>query len=367
MDNRLTVRRDGAPCYDIIYTTSFQALETELLALHADQRKVCIITDSNVGPLYSAEVMGIIKKINDHTLLFEIPAGEENKHLRTIETIYRFLIENHCDRGTLLIALGGGVIGDMTGYVAATFLRGIDYVQIPTTLLAQADSSIGGKTGVDFEGYKNMIGAFKMPVLVYENVSVLKTLSAEQFSGGFAEIMKHGLIKDEAYYVWLLDNLYEILDREPTTLQKMLYRSNEIKKEVVEEDPYEKSERMKMNFGHTLGHAIEKYKNFTLSHGECVALGCVAAAFISYKRNYLSTEEYYEIRDMFVPFGLPITLVDVDIDQVISLTKSDKKMLSNQIRFILLKGIGQSVIENDVTDEEMQEALKEIVFVEDYE
>ncbi len=367
MNHKLTVMRDGNPCYDILYTASFDALADKLRALHAADRKLCVITDSNVGPLYSEELLDVLRTVNKDILLYEIPAGEENKNLRTIEELYRFLIENHCDRSTLLIALGGGVIGDMTGYVAATFLRGVDFIQIPTTLLAQADSSIGGKTGVDFEGYKNMVGAFKMPVLVYENVSVLKSLSAEQFSSGFAEVMKHGLIKDEAYYVWLLDHLYEILDRDPETLQEMLLKSNEIKKNVVEEDPYEKGERMKLNFGHTLGHAIEKYKNFTLSHGECVALGCVAAAFISYKRELLAMEEYYELRDMFVPFGLPISVEDIDIDQVVSLTKSDKKILGGQIRFVLLEGIGNAVIVYDVTEEEMRSALQEILYVEDFE
>lgn len=362
---KLTVHRDNRPCYDIVYAKDFLELPQEMEKLDYRNRKICVVTDTTVGPLYAQDILDVLHEGNPEAEVFTIPAGEEHKNLDTIRTIYRFLIENHYDRKSLLIALGGGVIGDMTGFVAATFLRGIDFVQIPTTLLAQADSSIGGKTGVDFEGYKNMIGAFKMPVLVYENVSVLKSLSGRQFASGFAEVMKHGLIKDEAYYVWLLDNMYEINSRDPGTLQKMLYRSNEIKKEVVEKDPYEKGERMLLNFGHTIGHAVEKYRNFSLTHGECVALGCVAASFISWKRDMLSKEVFYEIRDMFVPFGLPITEDNIDIEEVLRLTKSDKKMRGSQIRFILLSGIGHAVVSYDVTDDEIRAATKEISWTED--
>ena len=171
--------------------------------------------------------------------------------------------------------------GNLTGFTAATYLRGIDFIQIPTTLLAQADSSIGGKTGVDLDGYKNMVGAFYMPKLVYMNVSVLKTLEERQYFSGFAEIMKHGLIRDSVFYVWLLENMYEICDRDPDTLEEMVIRSSNIKKTVVEKDPMEQGERALLNFGHTIGHALEKAKNFALYHGECVALGCVAAAYWS--------------------------------------------------------------------------------------
>lgn len=360
---RLTVHRDGKPIYDIVYTDDFSALAEEIKRPGCGDRKVCIITDTNAGPIYTQEILNVLPDAG----VFTIPAGEEHKNLDTICSIYRFLIDNHYDRNSVLIALGGGVIGDMTGFAAATYLRGIDFIQIPTTLLAQADSSIGGKTGVDFEGYKNMVGAFKMPILVYENVSTLKTLDGRQFASGFAEVMKHGLIKDEDYYVWLIDNMYEIRERDPKILQKMLYRSNEIKKEVVEKDPYEKGERMLLNFGHTIGHAIEKYRNFELTHGECVALGCVAASYISWKRDMISKEEFYEIRDMFVPFGLPVSEENIDVEEVLRLTKSDKKMRGSQIRFILLEGIGKAVVVRDVTDDEIRAAIEEINWTEDAE
>ena len=264
-----------------------------------------------------------------------------------------------------LIVLGGGVTGDITGYAAATYLRGVDFIQIPTTLLAQCDSSIGGKTGVDFEGYKNMVGAFYMPKLVYMNVSVLGTLDDRQFYGGFAEVMKHGLIKDSNFYEWLLDKMYEIHERDPETMLEMVQKSCLIKKLVVEKDPTEKGDRALLNFGHTIGHAIEKAKNFNMTHGECVALGCVAAAYISWKHEWLSMEEYYEIRDMFVPFNLPITIEDIDPEEILALTKSDKKAENGSIKFVLLKKVGKAVIDRNVTDDDILNAVKEILYVED--
>ena len=284
-----------------------------------------------------------------------------------MKEIYRFLINEKFDRKDLLIALGGGVVGDITGFAAATYLRGIDFIQIPTTLLAQADSSIGGKTGVDFDGFKNMVGAFYMPKLVYMNVSTLKTLDDRQFYSGFAEVMKHGLIKDSLFYEWLLENMYEICDRELDTMLEMVERSCKIKKLVVENDPVEKGDRALLNFGHTIGHAIEKYKNFSLTHGECVALGSIAAAFISWKHNWLSMEEYYEIRDMFVPFNLPISIEDIDPQEILKLTKSDKKVEGDNIKFILLKKAGKAVIDKMVTDEDILNAISEIHYVEDGE
>ena len=281
-----------------------------------------------------------------------------------MKEIYKFLIGNHFNRKDLLIALGGGVVGDLTGYTAATYLRGIEFIQIPTTLLSQADSSIGGKTGVDFDGYKNMVGAFYMPRLVYMNMATLQSLSDRQFYSGFAEVMKSALIKDGNFYEWLIDQMYEICERDVETLAEMVERSCIIKKLVVEKDPLEKGDRALLNFGHTIGHAIEKYMNFTMTHGECVALGCVAAAFISWKKNWLSMEEYYEIRDMFVPFYLPISIDNLDIEKVLQLTKSDKKAENGYIKFILLKKVGKALIDKTVTDDEIREALQELNFNE---
>ena len=366
-ERRLTVHMDSQPAYEIVYSDSFKGLAAEILALPKKYSGICVVTDDHVGPLYAEEVCSGLAETGLQPLLLTLPEGEEHKTLGTVEKIYRFLAEAHCDRHCLLVALGGGVIGDMTGFAAATYMRGIDYVQVPTTLLSQADSSIGGKTGVDLEGLKNMVGAFKMPVLVYENAAALKTLDARQYVAGFAEIMKHGLILDEKYYVWLLENLYEILDRDVETLREMLFMSNKIKRKVVEKDPYETGDRMLLNFGHTIGHAIEKNSGFSLLHGECVALGCVAAAYISYKRGILPMDEYYEIRDMFVPFGLPISIDGVDPETIYELTRSDKKKNGDSVRFVLLEGIGRAVVKDDVTREEILAAVGEVRYVEDCE
>lgn len=364
MNNTITVNYDKKPCYDIIITDSFETLAGKVSELGFENRKIAVITDTNVKDLYAEEVKNCLSEVSDKVFVYAIPAGESNKNLDEINKVYDFLVENHFDRHDLLIALGGGVVGDMTGFVAATYLRGVAFVQIPTTLLAQADSSIGGKTGVDYKGYKNMVGAFYMPKLVYMNITTLKSLDERQYASGFAEIMKHGLIKDQDFYTWLIENMYEISDREPETLAEMITTSCGIKKAVVEKDPTEKADRVLLNFGHTLGHAIEKAKNFELLHGECVALGCVAAAFISWKKEMISMEEYYEIRDMFVPFNLPISIEDLDPKEVIKLSKSDKKADSDKVRFILLKKIGKAVVDMTVTDEEMLAALDEIIYIE---
>lgn len=367
MSERLTINFEKKPCYDIVFSVSFDDLLEELNKLNIADRRVCIITDSHVAGLYGDEVMQILNENCRKNVIFSFQAGEENKTLDTVREAYKFLIEQKFDRKDLLIALGGGVVGDVTGFVAATYLRGVDFVQIPTTLLSQSDSSIGGKTGVDFDGYKNMVGAFYMPKLVYMNLSTLKTLDTREYFNGFAEVMKHGLIKDGSFYEWLLDKMYEICDRDIDTLLEMVQRSCMVKKLVVEKDPTEKGDRALLNFGHTIGHAIEKAKNFTLSHGECVTLGCVAAAFISWKHEWLSMDEYYEIRDMFVPFNLPISIENIDPEEILALTKSDKKAEGNKIKFILLKKIGKAVIDLNVTDEDIINAVKEILYEEDGE
>lgn len=367
MANRLTINYEKKPCYDIVYASDFSGLLEELQNLNVGGRRVAIIADSNTASLYGEEVKSILEGNCKKVILYAFPAGEENKTLDTVKNIYKTLIEEKYDRKDLLLALGGGVVGDITGYAAATFLRGIDFVQIPTTLLAQSDSSIGGKTGVDFDGYKNMVGAFYMPKLVYMNVGTLKTLDDRQFYSGFAEVMKHGLIKDAMFYEWLLENMYEIHDRDLAVLEEMVMRSCTVKKLVVEKDPKEQGDRALLNFGHTIGHAIEKAKNFELMHGECVALGAVAAAFISWKHNWLSMEEYYEIRDMFVPFNLPISIDNINPEEILALTKSDKKMAADQIKFILLKKVGKAVIDTTVTDEDILNAINEIYFSEEDE
>lgn len=352
--------------YDIVITDSFENLSEKTDALGFKGRRIFIVSDSNVYPLYGDEVRKSLQSVALETTEFVFDAGEENKNLDWVSKMYRAMTGAHLDRKDLVVALGGGVCGDMAGFASATYLRGIDFIQIPTTLLSCTDSSIGGKTGVDLDELKNMVGAFHMPRLVYMNLSCLGSLDAREYSSGMAEILKHGLIKDNKYYEWLINHFQEINERDPDTLVHMIKRSCEIKRDVVEADPTEQGERALLNFGHTIGHAIEKYMDLKLRHGECVALGSVAASFISYRRGYLSTEEYYEIRDMFVPFGLPITLPDdADAEKILKLTKSDKKMNGAQIRFILLKACGRAYIDTSVSDEEILSGIKELILTED--
>lgn len=349
---------NGKTSYEIHLETSFEKLPAFLSSLDCQNRKMCIVTDSTVMKLYGAKIEALLKSCCKEVNTFVFPAGESSKTLDTVKKLYEHLIQSRMERTDLLAALGGGVVGDLTGFAAATYLRGIDFIQIPTTLLSQVDSSIGGKTGVDFDAYKNMVGAFHQPRLVYMNISALSTLSEEQFSCGMGEILKHGLIKDAAYYEWTIQNFSEIGERNPDILLELISRSCEIKRRVVEEDPFEKGDRALLNFGHTLGHAIEKLMNFKMLHGQCVALGYVAAAYISWQRGLLEEEEFFEIRDMNVGFGLPISYTGLDTDKIIETTKSDKKMEQGKVKFVLLKGIGKAFVDRTVTEEEMEQALE---------
>ena len=267
-----------------------------------------------------------------------------------------------------MIALGGGVIGDISGYVSSVYHRGLIFIQIPTTLLSMVDSSVGGKNGVDYNGIKNVLGTFYNPTLVYMNLEVLQTLDERQFFNGFAEAMKSAIIKDAIYYEWQIENMYEICDKDLDTLEELVLRSITIKKNVVEKDFYDtKGERALLNLGHTVGHAIESEKMGVLLHGECVALGTVAAAYISYKKQMLSLEEYLEIRDMFVPFNLPITVDTIDLDNVIGKIAKDKKQDNLGLAFVLLKKIGKAVVDRTVTKDEIMASLKELEYTDDYE
>ncbi|MBR2186680.1 MAG: 3-dehydroquinate synthase [Lachnospiraceae bacterium] len=356
----------SGPGYDIVITRGLDELADNLKKPETENRRALIVTDSNVGPLYLESVKSVLITVFKDVEDFTVPAGEENKNLDRVRDILKKLVSLKFDRKDFIIALGGGVIGDMAGFVSAVYLRGIRFVQIPTTLLSQTDSSIGGKTGVDLDEYKNMVGAFHQHSFVYINTAFLRTLPKRQFASGMAEIIKHGLIRDNAYYEWLVNNFNEINDQESDVIEKMIRISCEIKARVVEEDPTEQGLRAILNFGHTIGHAIEKYSGFTLLHGECVALGMIAASYISYCRGNIDTEEFYEIRDMFLPFYLPLTLPDdYDPKEILKLSKSDKKMDGGRIRFILLKKVGKAVIDTAVTDEEILNAIDQLI-IKDY-
>lgn len=355
MGRKITVNYEQKPCYDIELQQSFQELPEKLKALGYENRKVCIVTDSNVGKLYLEEFQALLEPVFSKCVSYTFEAGESSKNTDTVGKVYEHLILNSFDRKDLLVALGGGVVGDLTGFTAATYLRGIDFVQVPTTLLAQVDSSIGGKTGVDFMQYKNMVGAFYMPKLVYMNLSVLKTLPKRQIASGMGEIIKHGLIKDEAYFSYILENSAKIQALEMEALEELVYGSCEIKRNVVESDPKEQGERALLNFGHTLGHAIEKLSGFSLYHGECVALGMAGAGYISMKLGYITEKQLHMIEETIKSYNLPICLAEFSHtpEEILAATKLDKKMESGKIKFIVLKEIGNAVITKELTDEEI--------------
>ena len=362
MDNIITVSVSKNDPYDVVISNDFEALNESMKKLFDADKKLCIIADENVSAIYGDELKNELGKDYSHVDLISLTLGETNKSLDTVKKCYSFLINNKYDRKDVIIALGGGICGDLAGFVSATYMRGIAFVQVPTTLLSMVDSSSGGKTGVNFESYKNMIGAFKMPSLVYINTSTLKSLNDREYASGMAEVLKAGLIRDGLFYEWLINNFPSINDREEEYVSELIFKSVNIKKSFVEKDPYEKGDRAILNLGHTVGHALEKYTDFKYSHGECVALGTVCAAYLSYKRNFLTMDEYYEIRDMFVPFELPISLENIDIERVLEYMRSDKKNISGRIRFILLKKIGKGFICEDITDEELKEAIGQINF-----
>ncbi len=362
MAKTIMVSYEGTPYYPIEIQKDFCLLPEKLKALGYGNNKVCIISDSNVAAFYLEELKLMLASQFAYCTSFVFEAGEGSKNTDTVGAVYQHLILHQFDRKDLLVALGGGVVGDLTGFAAATYLRGIDFIQIPTTLLAQTDSSIGGKTGVDFMQYKNMVGAFYMPKLVYINISVLKSLPARQFSAGTAELIKHGFIKDAAYTRFIQKQSDKIMAQDYETLEEMIYQSCLIKRDVVEQDPKEQGERALLNFGHTIGHAIEKLSDFTLCHGECVALGMVSAAYISWKRGNIEKEELDQLRKILKEYGLPVVLTYFSHTQqeILAATKLDKKMEAGKVKFILLKTLGEAYITKDVTDEEILEGISYI-------
>lgn len=355
----LVVCRDNKPIYNIVYSDSYEQLPDILVNLGYQNRKICIVTDTNIASLYLDALFVLIKKADAYATSYVFPAGEESKNLEVVQDLYEKLIYEKFDRKDLLIAFGGGVVGDLTGFAAATYLRGIDYIQLPTSLLSQVDSSIGGKTGVNIHSYKNMIGAFYMPKLVYINLKTIDTLDERQFVSGMGEIIKHGLIKDADYFKWIFEHDDSINKKKMDALYEMVHTSNIIKKQIVENDPTEQGERALLNFGHTLGHTIEKYLEFKLTHGECVLVGCVLSTIISYNKGCISKETKNTIINhlrKYIHFTLPKT---TNIDTIIEYTHNDKKTDGNHINFILLKGIGEAYIDTQVSDNDMKQAIIE--------
>ena len=347
--------------YPVIIENNYGKLAEMISGMFPNLQRICIVTDSNVAPLYLDAVTSYVSECAAVVTEYIFDAGESNKTLDTVKGCYDKLLACDFNRRDMIIGLGGGVTGDVAAFIASTYMRGCRFVNLPTSLLAMADSSVGGKCGVDYDKYKNIVGSIYMPSLVYASTDVLQTLPDREFSSGVAEILKAGLIRDANFYEWLIMNFSEIMEKDGEALKYMLSKAVEIKQYYVTKDPFEEGERMILNFGHTIGHALEKHFDFKYLHGECVALGSVAAAYISYKRSMLSTEEFYEIRDMFVPFDLPISLDTFDIESVYSNIGHDKKNTDSGLKFILLKKIGKAVITNDVTEDEIKEALKSLI------
>ena len=361
MAEKLLVKREGDFRYPIYFERDFSGLAEAVRMEGFSGVRMCVVADSHVAELYLEEVVQILSGVGSSVTSFVFEAGEPNKNLNTVQMLYQALIESGMDRKGILVALGGGVTGDLTGFAAATYLRGIDFIQVPTTLLSQVDSSVGGKTGVDFLNYKNMVGAFHQPRLVYMNLGTLSTLPAEEFACGMGEILKTGLICDGAFFRHVCAAQESILALEPEALAQMVRRCCEIKAGVVERDPKEKGERALLNLGHTVGHAVEKLKDFQLLHGQCVAVGLAAAAFLSMQRGLLTADEYAEIRSGIEKYNLPVSTQGLSAEDVLAATKKDKKMSQGHIRFILMDGIGKSFIDESVTDEELLLAIREIL------
>ena len=349
--------------YPIVFQKSFDGLAEDLCRITNGRRRICIISDSNVAELYLDEVRSAAASCGTDPEVFVFAAGEQNKNLNTVQDLYRFLINKHIQRNDLLLALGGGVTGDMTGFAAATYLRGIDFIQVPTTLLSQVDSSVGGKTGVDFDQYKNMVGAFHQPVLVYMNMSVLKTLPDEQYASGMGEVIKTALIRDRALFDWMEEHIRQLQERDPEALRHIVQTCCGIKASVVEEDPYDKGIRAILNFGHTIGHAIEKEKDFTLLHGQCVGLGMVGACRIAADRGLLHDTDRKRILCLLDAFNLPVRTDGLSAETVAKACLSDKKRENGKLRFVLLNGIGDTLVEPSMTTEELYTGIQEILTV----
>ena len=309
-------------------------------------RRVAVVTNDIVGPLYAQPVCAALERAGAAPLVIELPDGEAHKNAQTLDRIYAGLLSAQCDRKTVLVALGGGVVGDMTGFAAATYMRGIDFIQIPTTLLAQVDSSVGGKTGINHPLGKNMIGAFHQPRAVIADLAALDTLPPRELSAGLAEVVKHGMIADREFFDWCEANVQALCARAPEAVLHAVRRSCEIKAAVVHADEREGGVRAHLNFGHTFGHAIEAGLGFgTWLHGEAVGAGMVIAARLSARLGYLSAVDADRIEALVAACGLPTVAPALGVARFLELMAIDKKNEGGDIRYIVLHGLGQAAIE----------------------
>ncbi len=320
--------------------------------------KVAVVTDSTVGPLYAETVLESLRAAGKQPVLITVPAGEASKSLSNVQMICDEMVRAGLDRKSFLVALGGGVIGDLAGFAASVYQRGIPYVQVPTTVLAQVDSSVGGKTGVNLTDAKNMVGAFHQPAHVVADIETLDSLPRREFNEGFAEIIKHAAIKDASMF-----DAIEAVAQGKGDLVALIRRNISIKASVVEADEFELTgKRALLNFGHTLGHAIEAEAGYgTLLHGEAISIGLNAAAWLSSKISDLTSTELERLRASLAAFQLPLKLpAEMTNDNLLRRARMDKKYEQGKVRFVLLKHLGEAYVSSDVMEGHLIQALDEL-------
>jgi 3-dehydroquinate synthase len=307
--------------------------------------QVAVVTNPTVQALYADEVLRSLHESGFETSVIVVPDGEEFKNLQTLETVYDALIERGFDRYSGLVALGGGVIGDLTGFAAATFLRGVPFAQVPTTLLSQVDSSVGGKTGINHALGKNLIGAFHQPRHVHIDTATLRTLPRRELNAGMAEVIKYGIIRDASFFRWLQRQKESLRRLESTALVTAISKSCQIKANIVEHDETEQSLRAILNFGHTFGHAVETLAGYgVIRHGEAVAIGMAAIAEISRNLGLCSADDVRDIQELLISYELPIEPPPFTLVRYLGAMEHDKKMKEGVLRLILNRGIGDCVI-----------------------
>ncbi len=331
---------------------------SELLAPHIVGRQVLVVTDEQVAPHYLQSVLASFSRYETEQLI--LPAGESHKTLATLNQIFDVLLERRFSRDAMLVALGGGVIGDMVGFAAASYQRGVDFIQMPTTLLAQVDSSVGGKTAVNHPLGKNMIGAFHQPRCVIADTSTLKSLDPRQLRAGCAEVIKYGLISDANFFAWLESHLEEVLSLKPQAIAEAVRRSCENKAAVVSADEHERGQRALLNLGHTFGHAIETGLGYgRWIHGEAVAAGMVMAAEMSVRLCMLPEQEAVRIRELLERAKLPTELPsELGVESMLKHMSVDKKVLAGKLRLVLLEAIGQALLVDDFDPVALRETLQ---------
>lgn len=332
--------------------------DASLILPHLKRKHVAVVTNTTVAPLYLDILTKTLQEAGVTVTPIILPDGEAYKNAATLNTIYDVLLQNRCERSTTLIALGGGVIGDLTGYAAATYLRGVPFIQIPTTLLSQVDSSVGGKTGINHPLGKNMIGAFYQPQVVLADIDTLQTLPAREFSAGMAEVIKYGLIRDPAFFDWLETNIAQLMALDEAAISEAIYRSCQNKAEVVARDEHEHGERALLNLGHTFGHAIENAMGYGVwLHGEAVAAGTMMAADLSQRMGWLSAIDVKRTHAILAAANLPLEAPKLGGDKYMELMQLDKKVADGKIRLVLQQGIGKSVITSDYDVEKLKQTL----------